>query len=202
MNQNKISAVLERAQKKVEFYTKQEAINKKGLFSDGNTFSNNQRIHKSKDMWFIEISSSLMIPENFLPLLKKKIKKYKSIAGYLSYLLRSNKIHIVNGLIPSYNNVNTKYQEKDQNLKKVGIRAKGSDWGEMQLLRVSHGLSMSAIFVFLLKADSVELAKTVSEFLVGAGIPTILRIDFSGEIHLEGDRFFFGRIFQYEERFG
>lgn len=199
MTQDKLKELLNHTLDELEFYNAQESINKKGLFANGNTFCKDKKILTSKDMCLIEISSSLMIPENFLSVLKTKLKKYKSIGAYLNYLLRSNKIHIVNGLLPSYCNVTTKYQEKDQNLKKVGIRALGSDWAEMQILRTSHGLSMSAIFVFLLKADFVEFARSVSEFLVNAGIPTILHIDLSGELHLEYERFYFSRVFQFKE---
>ena len=199
MKEDKLEEVLKRVDEKLKSLKEEETVNKKGIFRDGKTFSNQENVSTEPNARLIEVSSSLMIPKIYSEVLKKKLKKYKGFKLYLHYLLRKYDIHIVNGLIPNYSNVTTKYQEKDQELLKVGIRPWGSDWGELQLLRCSHGVSMSAIFVYLLKADSLDFAKTVSEFLVKAGIPSLPSLDFYGEIRLENRKFYFRRVFRYQE---
>ena len=199
MFEEKYLAAMKRMDEKLALLNAEEEVNRKGIFRDGKTFSNQEKIVTQGNMRLIEVSSSLMVPDHFIEMLKKKLKKYKGIKLYLHYLIRKYDIHIINGLIPQYSNVTTKYQDKDQNLHKIGVRPFGSDWAEMQLLRSSLGMSMSAIFVYLLKADSVDFAKTVSEYLVKAGIPTLPKIDLFAELRLEGEKFFFSRVLRFQE---
>lgn len=199
MFEEKYLAAMKRMDEKLTLLNAEEEVNRNGIFKDGKTFSKRENFVTEDNMGLIEISSSLMVPDNFMEILKKKLKKYKGIKLYLHYLVRKYDIHIINGLLPQYSNVTTKYQDKDQNLHKIGIRPLGSDWAEMQLLRSSLGMSMSAIFVYLLKADSVEFAKTVSEYLVKAGIPTLPKIDLFGEIKLESEKSLFSRVLRFQE---
>jgi hypothetical protein len=199
MNEGKYLELMAKMEEKLKSINAEEEVNRKGIFKDGKTFSNLERVATQSNVRLIEISSSLMIPLEWQGILKKKLKKYKGFKLYLHHLISRYEIHIINGLIPNYSNVTTKYQEKDQGLIKVGIRPWGSDWAELQLLRCSHGLSMSAIFVYLLKADSLDFAKTVSEYLVKAGIPSIPNLDLFGEMHLENGKFFFSKVFRYHE---
>ena len=199
MFEEKYTATKNRIQKKLDFLNAEEEVNRNGIFKDGKTFCIQEKCVIERDMELIEISSSLMIPDHLINMLTKKLKKHNGIKLYLHYLIQKYDIHIVNGLIPQYSNVTTKYQDKDQNLRKIGIRPLGSDWAEMHILRSSLGMSMSAIFVYLLKADSVEFAKTVTEFLVTAGIPTLPNINLYGEIRLEHTKSYFSRILQYQE---
>lgn len=199
MKENKIEEVIRRVDEKIKMKREEDRVNAMGIFKDGKTISNQEFVSTESNARLIEVSSSLMVPKIYIEILKKKLKKYKGFKLYLHYLLSKYDIHIANGIIPNYSNVTTKYQDKDQDLIKVGIRPWGSDWGELQLLRCSHGVSMSAIFVYLLKADSHDFAKTVLEFLVKAGIPSLPSLNFFGEIHLEHKKFFFRRVFRYQE---
>jgi len=199
MFEEKYLAAMKRMDEKLARLNAEEEVNRKGIFRDGKTFSKTEKSVSEGNMGLIEISSSLMVPDHFVEMLKKKLKKYKGIKLYLHYLIRKYDIHIINGLIPQYSNVTTKYQDKDQNLHKLGIRPWGSDWAEMQILRSSLGISMSAIFVYLLKADSVDFAKTVSEFLVKAGIPTLPKVDLFAELRLDGEKSFFSRVLRYQK---
>ena len=195
----KYLAAMKRMDEKLALLNREEEVNRKGIFRDGKTFCKTEKFATEDNMGLIEVSSSLMVPNHFMEMLKKKLKKYKGIKLYLHYLIRKYDIHIINGLIPQYSNVTTKYQDKDQNLHKIGVRPFGSDWAEMQLLRSSLGMSMSAIFVYLLKADSVDFAKTVSEYLVKAGIPTLPNLNLFGEIRLEQNKSYFSRVLRYQE---
>ncbi len=199
MSEKKYLELMAKMEEKLKSIKAEEEVNRRGIFRDGKTFSNLERVATEENVRLIEVSSSLMIPLEWLGILKKKLKKHRGFKSYLHYLISRYDIHIINGLIPSYSKVTTKYQEKDQGLIKVGIRPWGSDWGELQLLRCSHGLSMSAIFVYLLKADSLDFAKAVSEYLVKAGIPSIPNLDLFGEMRLENRKFFFSRVFRYHE---
>jgi len=199
MNENMYLAAMKRMDEKMALLKAEEEVNRKGLFRDEKIFNKTERIAICSDVRLFEISSSLMIPVCFLEELRKKLKKYKGFKLYLHYLLERYKIHIVNGLIPHYSNVTTKYQDEGVELKKVGIRPWGSDWAMLQILRSSHGMSMSAIFVYLLKIDCLDFAKTISEYLVKAGIPSIPKLDILGEMHLDGTGFFFYRVFKYQE---
>lgn len=199
MFEEKYLAAMKRMDEKLALLNREQAVNRKGIFRDGKTFSNQEKITTQGNMRLIETSSSLMIPVEFLEILKKKLKQYKGIKLYLHYLIRKYDIHIMNGLIPQHSNVTTRYQDKDQDLKKVGIRPWEADWAELQILRSSLGMSMSAIFVYLLKADSVDFAKTVSEYLVKAGIPTLPKIDLFAELRLEDEKCFFSRVLRFQE---
>ncbi len=199
MNEERYLELLSAMDEKLKSFKAEEEVNRNGIFKDGKIFCNEERVAAQSNVRILEISSSLMIPQEWLGVLKNKLKKHKGLKYYLHYLIKRYDIHIVNGLIPNYSNVNTKYQEKDLELRKIGIRSWGSDWAELQLLRCSHGLSMSAIFVYLLKADSLDFAKTVSEYLVKAGIPSIPNLNFLGEIRLENEKFKFNRVFRYYE---
>lgn len=199
MLEEKYLAAMKKMDEKLAFLVAKEKVNRKGIFKDGKTFSNQEKIAQEANTQFIETSSSLMVPTEFMEILKKKLKRYKGMKLYLHYLIRNYNIHIINGLIPQYSNVTTKYQDKDQSLKKLGIRPFSSDWAELQILRSALGLSMSAIFVYLLKADSIDFAKNVSEYLVKAGIPTIPNIDLFGEVHLTVEKSFWSRVLRYQE---
>ena len=87
MQKNKLLESIRKMEEKLAFLKKAESVNKVGLFCDGKTFSNQERVNFENDLWLIEISSSLMIPESYLPLLKKKSKKFKSLANYLHFLV-------------------------------------------------------------------------------------------------------------------
>ncbi len=199
MSEKKYLELIAKMEEKLKSIKAEEEINQKGIFRDGKTFSNQERVTTLSNVRLIEISSSLMIPLELLGVLKQKLKKHKGFKLYLHHLISRYEIHIMNGIIPNYSNVTTKYQEKDQCLVKVGIRPWGSDWAELQLLRCSNGLSMSGIFVYLLKADSLDFAKAVSEYLIKAGIPSIPNLDLFGEMRLENRKFFFSRVFRYHE---
>ncbi|HMV42514.1 MAG TPA: DUF1564 family protein [Leptospiraceae bacterium] len=161
-----------------------------------------QKISFPRDHFtFSEFSSTLLIPEKYMSLFQKKIVLHKGIRSYVAYLLKKYKLYIANGLVPGYSNVTTKYQEKGQNLHKIAFRPNPEDWAELKLYRVSFGMSISAFFVYLVIADSVELAETLSDYLTRVGISVVPNFDLIAKVYLWQKRSFYTTIFQYRESY-
>jgi len=93
--------------------------------------------------------------------------------------------------------VTTKYQEKGQELQKVAFRPKPEDWAELKLYRISFGMSISAFLVYLLIADSVDFAETLSDYLTGVGITTTPNFNLTAKVYLWNERTYYATIFQY-----
>ena len=145
----------------------------------------------------IEINSTLLIPEKYYKRFMEKAMLHQGIRAYITHLLFKYKIHIVNGMIPSYRNHTTKYQEKNQNLIKVSFRPNLDDWAELKLYRVSFGMSISAFLVYLLIADFVDFAQKISYFLAAVGIPQSPNYDLWGKVYLSRKNSRYSTVFQY-----
>jgi len=148
---------------------------------------------------FIEINSTLLIPEKHYKKFIEKIVRHNGVRSYVAYLLMKYKIHIANGMIPSYSNHTTKYQEKNQNLIKVSFRPNLDDWAELKLYRISFGMSISAFLVYLLIADSVDFAEELSHFLAAVGIPQSPNFDLCAKVYLSRKNSHYFTVFQYRE---
>lgn len=148
---------------------------------------------------FIEINSTLLIPEKYYKKFKEKVISHGGVRSYVTHLLLKYKLHITNGLVPAYSNHTTKYQEKDQNLIRVAFRPNLDDWAELKLYRVSFGMSISAFLVYLLIADFVDFAKTVSHFLVAVGISQSPELDLWAKVYLSRKHSDYYTIFQYRK---
>jgi len=172
-----------------------------GIYANGyehgiNVSTNTQRFPREKNP-FTEIHSTLLIPEKYYKKFMEKVALHQGVRAYISHLLFKYKIHIANGMIPSYSNYTTKYQEKNQNLIKVAFRPILDDWAELKLYRVSFGMSISAILVYLLIADFVDFAQKVSYFLVAVGIPLSPNLDLWAKVYLSRKNSHYSTVFQY-----
>ena len=125
--------------------------------------------------------------------------KLGHVRAYIAYLLRKYKIHIANGLIPSYRNHTTKYQEKNQNLIRVAFRPNLDDWAELKLYRISFGMSISAFLVYLLLADFVDFGRKISYFLVAVGISISPNFGLWAKVYLSRNKHYYTTIFQWRE---
>ncbi|MBP7281769.1 MAG: DUF1564 family protein [Leptospiraceae bacterium] len=172
-----------------------------GIYADGyengkNASENTKRFPREKNP-LIEINSTLLIPEKYYKKFMEKVVYYQGVRAYVAHLLFKYKIHIANGLVPSYRNHTTKYQEKNQNLIKVAFRPNLDDWAELKLYRACFGISISAFFVYLLIADSVDFAQKISYFLGAVGIPVSSSFDLWAKVHLSRKNQCYTTIFQY-----
>ncbi|HMV42179.1 MAG TPA: DUF1564 family protein [Leptospiraceae bacterium] len=166
---------------------------------NGKTISKPKICYPNANLKLSDFSSTLLIPNKYLTLFQTKLMQHKGVARYIAYLLSKYQIFIANGMIPGYSNVTTKYQEKGQNLQKVSFRPRPEDWAELKLYRVSFGMSISAFLVYLLIADSVELAATVSNYLETVGISAIPNFHLSAKVYLWNQKTYYSTVFQYRK---
>ena len=166
-------------------------------YKNGVTVSTNKKYYPREKNPFIEINSTLLIPEKYYLQFRQNIVRHGGVRAYVAYLLLKYKIHIANGLIPTYCNHTTKYQEKNQNLVKVAFRPNLDDWAELKLYRVCFGISISALIVYLLIADSVDFAERVSYYLGAVGIPQSPHLDLWAKVYLSRKNFHYTTVFQY-----
>ncbi|HMV41422.1 MAG TPA: DUF1564 family protein [Leptospiraceae bacterium] len=150
-----------------------------------------------RNMELADFSSTILIPEKYFSIFNEKIILHKGVRSYIHYLLNKYQIYITNGLIPGYSNITTKYQEKGQNLHKISFRPKPENWAELKLYRISFGMSISAFIVYLLIADSVDLAETFSDYLEGVGILSIPKFDLIAKVYLFDNATYYTTIFQF-----
>ena len=116
--------------------------------------------------------SAFGIPEKFTLLLDQKIKKSRYLRNYLQFLLNKYRIIAYAGGLPKGNGIKTRYQESNQNLKYYKFRPRCSDWIELKMLALAHGVSMTQFFVFLLDMDTSSLGDDLLKFYEGE-VPTI-----------------------------
>ena len=165
-------------------------------YRNGVTSSNKRKVFPRKNFQVEEIRSTILLPEKYLEHFQKRIVQYEGVRSYIAHLLSKYKIHISNGIVPAYSNLATKYQEKNQNLQKISFRPLAEDWAELKLYRVAFGMSISAFLVYLVIADSVDLAETVSHLLVAVGVPTLSKQDLTAKIYLWEKRSYYSIVFQ------
>ncbi|HMV43000.1 MAG TPA: DUF1564 family protein [Leptospiraceae bacterium] len=164
------------------------------------TFSQSTISFPRSNFQLSDFSSTLLIPEKYLSTLQLKLIQHKGLRSYVAYLLSKYQLFIANGLIPGYSNVTTKYQDKGQNLQKFAFRPRPEDWAELKLYRISFGMSISAFFIYLLLADSVDLAKATSDYLEGVGISMIPNFDLSAKVFLWNKRTYYTTLFHFRKR--
>lgn len=168
-------------------------------YENGKTVTNSKYNFPKENFKASDIRSSLLIPEKYLPVFKAKVREHQGVRAYISYLLHKYRIHITNGIVPAYSNLTTKYQEKDQCLRKIGFRPNQSDWAELKLYRISFGMSISAFLIYLLIADSTNFAQNLSYFLWTVGIPAVSNLDLATKVYLCQNRDFYTVILRFRQ---
>lgn len=124
------------------------------------TFIEKNQKNLCRDLNEQSTHSTLLIPERYMEVFLGKLEENNlNVTGYLSLLLRRYRFFMRNGVIPKHEFLKTKYQEKLQNLKRIDFVPIAEDWAELKCLRAFFNRSMTWIFVYLLKLDSLELYK-------------------------------------------
>jgi hypothetical protein len=172
-----------------------------GMYAEGykegvNASAQTVRLPRSKNP-FTEINATLLIPEKHFKQFLLRRAAYGGVRPYIAHLLRKYRLHIACGIVPTYRNHTTKYQEKDQNLIRVAFRPNLDDWAELKLYRVSFGMSISAFLVYLLLADFVDFAEKVSHYLGVVGIPQSPNLDLWAKVYLSRKKSEYTIFFQY-----
>jgi hypothetical protein len=105
--------------------------------------------------------ASLLIPEKYLNEFFKRAKNYGGVRFYVHYLLNQNSKNLED-ILPKQENLKVKYQEKNQNLKKINFRPQGQDWSKLKELRFTSKFSISGILVNLILTDIDKMNKDYS----------------------------------------
>ena len=118
-------------------------------------------------------SSAFGVPDYLAPKLTGKLAKCGNVSNYLHYLLDRYRVVGCAGNMPKGNGVKTKYQAKGQNLQYFRFRPRNSDWIELRMLALAHGVSMTQFFVYLLIFDTDKFGSDLDKFYKGI-VPTDL----------------------------
>lgn len=138
------------------------------------TFIEKNQMNPCRDLNEPCTHSTLLIPERYMELFLNKLEENNlNVTGYLSLLLRRYRFFVRNGVIPKHEFLKTKYQEKLQNLKRIDFVPIAEDWAELKCLRAFFNRSMTWIFVYLLKLDSLELYKKLPKKYVDFVLPIL-----------------------------
>jgi hypothetical protein len=128
--------------------------------------------NKCKNLNEDQHNSSLLIPADLLDFWNNKTGNDEdSRRDYLHLLLKKYRFLIYNGILEKSETLMTKYQEKDQHLKKVAICPYPEDWAELKQLKAFFNKSICMIAVFLIVLDSLGVAESIPEHLVSFGVP-------------------------------
>jgi hypothetical protein len=128
--------------------------------------------NKCKNLTEDQHNSSLLIPAYLLDFWNEKTGDDEdSRRDYLHLLLKKYRFLIYNGILEKSETLMTKYQEKDQRLRKVAIRPYPEDWAELKQLKAFFNKSICMIAVFLIMLDSLGVAESIPEHLVSFGVP-------------------------------
>ena len=91
--------------------------------------------------------SSLLVPEKVLSQSRLIEKRFGGFRNFLKHAVVSK--HWIYGLLPRLDEARILYQEKGQNLKKIGFRPYDGDWERFRLLAMKQRVSMTRLFILL-----------------------------------------------------
>lgn len=143
-------------------------------------------------------SSTILIPQKFASLLYLKQKEHGGKIGlYLNFLISRYGYSLLNGLLQKNDKLNTLYQSKDLNLVKVGFTPIMEDWATLKFIKVKLGISICAIFTFLVYIDSIGFNEILQLF--GNGVPKLRNFELSIELLLPVKRTNFIKKYRQKE---
>jgi len=143
-------------------------------------------------------SSTLLIPACYIEFYLEKVKVFQNKpAEYLSYLLRSYRFFIRNGVIPRHSKLEVGYQEKGLELKRVDFIPFGDDWAELKSLKAFFNKSMTWIFVYLLVIDSLNISQNLPETLASFVVPKISKVRLMVKVIFSRKRHLYLRVIYF-----
>ena len=78
----------------------------------------------------LEFSSTILIPDQYMDFSGRKYMNIKEFGHILLTCFTNYRLHIANGIVPSYSSVTTKYQRKGQDLQKISFRPRKFQIGQ------------------------------------------------------------------------
>ncbi len=143
-------------------------------------------------------NSSLLIPAHLFEFWKEKTSDAEdSRRDYIHLLLRKYRFLLYNGMLEKSEALMTKYQEKDQLLRKVAIRPFPQDWAELKQLKAFFNKSICLIVSFLVMLDSLGVAESIPEHLASFGVPMQSHFRLYTRAILSRKNSFYNREMQY-----
>ena len=143
-------------------------------------------------------NSSLLIPAHLLDFWNDRTNDDEdSRRDYLHLLLKKYRFLIYNGILEKSEALMTKYQEKEQRLRKVAIRPYPKDWAELKQLKAFFNKSICLIVTFLIMLDFLGVAESIPEHLASFGIPMQSQFRLYTKAILSRKNTFYNREMQY-----
>ncbi|HMV41391.1 MAG TPA: DUF1564 family protein [Leptospiraceae bacterium] len=144
---------------------------------------------------FDKTTSSLLVPEHLIGILKRKIKENGSLKLYFKSLLFRYRSLNFSGILPIPRKVKTEYQNKGLDLIRISFRVDNCDWIELGSLALACGKSRCYLFVFLLELDTFGLTEIQSITDLNNVVATEANLSVESSWFLKRSTFLFERSF-------
>ncbi|MBL0265125.1 MAG: DUF1564 family protein [Leptospiraceae bacterium] len=143
-------------------------------------------------------NSSLLIPKDLIDFWNERTGDDEdSRRDYLHLLIKKYRFLVYTGILEKSETLMTKYQEKDQRLRKVAIRPYPEDWAELKQLKAFFNKSICFIVTFLVMLDSLGVAESIPEHLSSFGVPMQTQFRLYTRAILSRKNVFYERQMQY-----
>ncbi|MBP7283680.1 MAG: DUF1564 family protein [Leptospiraceae bacterium] len=161
------------------------------------TFYNPIHTSVCENIHEIQSSSTLLIPKRLKEQFDEKIKLHKSKSNYLHYLLERYSFLIYNQLLQPNSKIKTQYQERFQDLQKVGFRPLNEDWIHLKVLKNYLNQTICFIFVCLLLIDLKDIFTDIPEKIQKFIFPSLGKFKIAANTILSRKNFLFRRVLKY-----
>ena len=99
---------------------------------------------------------TLLIPAAIEGYLQRRYPRRGPVIAYLAYLLGKAGVYRAQGRLPIFERVTRKYQADQQCLQRWHVRVPGELWTELRCLAGSCGVTMTHMFVILIRLDQED----------------------------------------------
>ena len=104
---------------------------------------------------------TFLVPRELEDFLRRRRDDHRWVIVYLTYLLGQVGRYQAGGRLPIVERVTRKYQADDPSLQRWHVRVPAELWTELRCLAGACGVTMSHMFVILIRLDKEDLEKPV-----------------------------------------
>ncbi|MCB1325270.1 MAG: DUF1564 family protein [Spirochaetales bacterium] len=104
---------------------------------------------------------TFLVPRELEPFLRRRRDDHRWVIVYLTYLLGRSGAYHSQGRLPIVQNVTRKYQADDPSLQRWHVRVPAELWTQLRCLAGACGVTMSHMFVILIRLDKEDQEKPV-----------------------------------------
>ncbi|MCE9501312.1 MAG: DUF1564 family protein [Leptospira sp.] len=108
-------------------------------------------------------SSTLNIPERFVPFLLLKRDQFSGLHNYLHFLLNKFRYLNFSGSLPRADKAKTDFQDSGQGIVPFSFRPDNFDWLELKLIAQTHNKSATKFFIILMILDMHNFDQAAGE---------------------------------------